>query len=251
MRRVNMGRALLWQEALAELRRIRAEVVPTALGVACLVAGLALFPGVPDVERGLLIGVVVTTFGAVLAWRVWVTSGLANRLNGTWAEQATGEVLRESPGVQAVVANLSYGTQDVDHVAITGAGVTAVETKWHSVCSQDVLDRDVQQAARVARSLRLELRRSSIPQDLFSAALVVWGPGARDLQAHRRETGTGPVDVIPGRAAAAWFAGRRAGPEGADFAADLAREIRELAELRGSRQRPVENRVVRWLARVR
>jgi hypothetical protein len=246
-----MGRALLWQEALAELKRARAELIPTALGVAAIVLGIAVFPRTPDLERGLLIGVLVTTFVALVAWRVWVSSGLAYRLNGTWAEDATGEVLRESPGVQAVVPNLSYNGYDVDHVAITGAGVIAVETKWHSVCTPDRLDRDVQQAARIARSLRLELKRSSIPQDLFSAALVVWGPGARDLQSQRRATPLGPVDVIPGRDAETWFAGRRAGPVGADFAADLAREVRELAEQRGARQQPVDSLVVRWLARVK
>lgn len=257
--RISAGRLLAWRDALAEVRRYRWSLLLAGAAVAAVVVGVNVFPRTPAYERGLITGVLVVMYLWMAAWVVWVTSGLSPRLNGVWAESWTYEDLRQARSVYEVVPNLQYDRYDVDHIAITPAGLLAVETKWHGWMDERALHRDADQAAQGARSLRLNLRAGSLPvaqrltEGKVRVVLVVWGPAARDLTAQTIDTGRGSVLVLPGLALAGWLDDDALcrGPIGPDYARDLARELEDLARLREAEDRDKIGPLLRRLARPR
>jgi hypothetical protein len=249
-RRVTAGRALAWQAALASLRcQWRAALGVTAL-VAASVALVNRLPGVPF-ARGFASGVLVAALVVMVLWLAWVPSGLADRSNGALAEDWTAQVVKKSKAVWAIIPSLKFERRDIDHVVICPGGIVAIETKWHRVAvGKDRLARDAHDAAAAARMLRLNLRRPELPESIFKAALIVWGPASSVVEPTTVDSALGPVLVSSGAAANGWLNDLRTGPIGQDYAKTLSRELDDLARQRDHTAFEA-GRVVRWLARAR
>jgi hypothetical protein len=204
--------------------------------------------------RGLMTGMLLVAFLWIMSWFAWVTSGLAFRIQGTFAQAGVTAQMRGNKNVFDVVASLKFGGRDVDQVMITCAGITAVETKWHSRCpSNQALQAAADQAAVSARSIRNtlpSLKTAGMPSESVTAALVLCGPGGRAVSSSIVTTGLGPVDLVNVRDLDKWLARRTRGPVGPDFAEQLAGELHLLAQ---TRDEAAVNAgpLLRWLARVR
>jgi hypothetical protein len=253
--RVNGGRVEAWKAALAYLTDDRwrlAQLVAVFLGGIVLV-NLPIVPGAAY-ARGGATAMLITALLWALSWVAWVSSGLAFRVQGTFAEETVTELLRKSPNVFDVVASLKFGREDVDQVVVSPSGVIAVETKWRSrTPSAQQLSADADEAARKARSLRNQLaavETTGLPPDLVAAALVICGPGRKGVQSRRVEAGLGPVDVINAGDLDKWLVKRGRGIVGPDFAHKLAAELHQLARDR-DKVAVTAGPVVRWLARER
>jgi hypothetical protein len=229
-----------------------AQVAGVLAGAVVLI-NLPVVPGT-DYMRGGATAVLVTGFLWLTSWVAWVSSGLAFRIQGTFAEETVTETMRRSSHVFDVVASLKFGREDVDQVLISPAGVVAVETKWRArPPSEDQLISDADQASRAARSLRNTLasvRTSGLPPDLVTAALVVCGPGRKGVSSRRIQTGLGPVDVITLADLHSWLERRGHGVVGPDFAEILAAELHGIARGR-DRAAVSAGPLIRWLARER
>ncbi len=128
--RADGGRLEAWKAAFEHLKENRGLVAQCAgvvLGSA-VVINLPFVPGHTYV-RGLATGMLVVALLWIMSWFAWVTSGLAFRIQGTFAQESVTAQMRGDKNVFAVVASLKFGGRDVDQVVITRAGVTAVETK--------------------------------------------------------------------------------------------------------------------------
>lgn len=256
---MSAGRLRAWREALQVARKNRRGLLLGGAVVGAVVLVVNVFPRTPAYERGLITGVLVVAYVWLAAWLVWVASGLSPRLNGVWAESWTFDDLKHARAVYEVVPSLQFDRYDVDHVAVTAAGLLAIETKWHGWMDDAVLRRDIDQAARAARSLRLNLDHGRLPvaqgltDGLVRAVLVVWGPGARKLADQQVETGAGSVHVLPGPKLASWLDGDelRRGPIGPDYAQALAGELTELARTRETQDKDAHSPLLRYLARPR
>jgi hypothetical protein len=252
--RIDGGRQEAWKAALAHLKRNRGVVVQCAvviLGAAALI-NMPFVPASGPYQRGLTTGALVVGFLWILSWFAWVTSGLAFRIQGTLAQDAVTAQLRKSQNVFDVVASFKFDKRDVDQVIITPAGVTAVETKWHATRpSNDTLLGAANQVAMNARSMRHQLpslETNGLPAELVTAALVVCGPGSREVSSTVVTTGTGTVDLVTAVDLEKWLAKRDRGPVGPDYARALAAELHHLAK---SRDKASVNAgpVLRWLSR--
>jgi hypothetical protein len=253
--RVNGGRVEAWKAALGhvnENRRFFAQLAGIFLAAAVIV-NLPIVPG-SAYSRGGATGMLITAFCWLAAWAAWVSSGLAFRIQGTFAEQTVTETMRKSRHVYDVIASLKFGREDVDQVLVSPSGVVAVETKWRSrPPSEQQIEADADQASRAARSVRNtlgSLQTTGLPPDLVTAALVICGPGRRGVRSRRVETGLGPVDVISHSDLDRWLDDRRHGLVGPDFANALAAELHRLARDR-DREAVTAGWLVRWLARER
>ena len=248
--RVSPGRVITWRLALAELRGIWPSCVLPVLLTTALVVLLLVLP-VPRYEAGLISGILVTMLAGTILWRMWAVGGLTDRMQGTWAEDWTHEELRGSKAVLEVIPSLKFDRIDVDHVAITPAGVWGIETKFHRAELTDRrLDDDAYQAARAARTLRHQMKGRGMPSDLVKPLLVLWGPGCRTRGACEVQTNLGSVSVVRGRDLDAWLKTARAGPVGTDYAEDLARDLTALAVSRDAANNDA-GLLLRWLARAR
>ncbi len=254
-RRVNGGRLEAWKAALSYLtddRWLLAQLVAVLLGGIVLI-NLPFVPG-SAYARGGATAMLITGFFWIISWVAWVPSGLAFRIQGTFAEEAVTDLLRKSPNVFDVVASLKFGREDVDQVVVSPSGVIAVETKWRSrTPSPTQVLADADEAARKARSLRNTLaegQTTGLPPDLVTAALVICGPGSKGVKSSRVEAGLGPVDVINVGDLDRWLAKRGRGTVGPDFAQTLAAELHQLARDR-DQAAVTAGPVVRWLARER
>jgi hypothetical protein len=253
--RIDGGRLEAWKAALAHLQCNRGLVAQCGLVIlgATVVINMPFVPA-GAYQRGLTTGLLVTGFLWILAWFAWVTSGLAFRIQGTLAQDAVTAQLRKGQHVFDVVASFKFDKRDVDQVIITPAGVTAVETKWHSTHpSDDTLLGAADQVARNARSMRHQLpslATTGLPAELVTAALVVCGPGSHKVKSTVVTTGLGPVDLVTVADLDRWLAKRGRGLVGPDFARTLASELHELAV---SRDKASVNAgpVLRWLSRVK
>ncbi len=250
-RRVSSARVIVWTAALAELRRNRRAVAYVGLILLAAIACSNLISGTPRWEAGFLTGVAGAAFVGLVLWMAWVPSGLAHRGMGVLAEDWTTEMLRKSPGILAVIPSLGFAGTDVDHVVVAAAGVIAVETKWNSRCpTEQVIMQAAQQAADGGRRVRLNLRRTELPVELFSSALILWGPYEKKIAPRTVTTGKGPVVVMSGTLAAPWLETLRRGTVGIDYGEDLKREIDALATARDASGTPI-GPVLRWLARTK
>ncbi len=250
VRRVSAGKLKLWQAARAELARQRGGI---ARLVAVMAVGLVFcnVPWWPSYERGLLTGVLLAMTGGVIAWSVWVTSGLAFRLNGVWAEEWTNGVLAKHASTLALLPSYKFSRFDIDVVLATRSAIYAVETKWTSSrLSQDDL---VVLAGRLQRDV-VKLRRVMVgqgtPESWIRGLLVVWGPNVRAIGSQLIDVGGGAqVRVVAGQLLTEWLDTQSAGKVGPDYAADL---IRRLNVDNASIEDQIEaGRVMRWLARTR
>jgi hypothetical protein len=254
-KRVDGGRLQAWKAAHQHLQENRGLVLQCAgviLGSA-VVINLPFVPGNTYV-RGLATGMLLVAFMWTLSWFTWVTSGLAFRIQGTFAQEAVTAQLHGSEHVYDVVASLKFGGYDVDQVMITRVGITAVETKWHSHQPSDqTLEAAADQAAKGARSIRNtlpSLKTAGMPSESVTAALVLCGPGGRTVPSGVITTGLGPVDVVTIADLDKWLARRSRGLVGPDFAEQLSGELHLLAQTRdeaGADAGPI----LRWLSRVR
>jgi hypothetical protein len=127
-----------------------------------------------------------------------------------------------------------------------------VETKWHaSRPSKDTLFGAANQAAMNARSMRLQLpslATTGLPAELVTAALVVCGPGSREVNSAVVTTDAGNVDLVTAADLDRWLARLDHGLVGPDFARTLARELHDLAKSR-DKASVKAGPVLRWLAR--
>ena len=245
-----------WKAALAHLKLHRGLVVQCALvllGAAALI-NMPFVPASGPYQRGLTTGALVVGFLWIMSWFAWVTSGLAFRIQGTLAQDAVTAQLRNDRNVFDVVASFKFDKRDVDQVIITPAGVTAVETKWHATRpSKETLLGAANQVAMNARSMRHQLpslATKGLPAELVTAALVVCGPGSREVTSTVVTTGIGNVDLVTVGDLDAWLANRDRGPVGPDFARILASELHDLAKSR-DKASVKAGPVITWLARSR
>jgi len=254
--RIDGGRLEAWKAALTHLKRNRGLVVKCGLVIlgAAAVINMPFVPAGGAYQRGLTTGALVTGFLWILSWFAWVTSGLAFRIQETFAQDAVTAQLRSGQSVFEVVASFKFDKRDVDQVIITPAGVTAVETKWHSARpSKDTLLAAADQVARNARSVRHQLpslATTGLPAELVTAALVICGPGSREVKSAVVTTGQGPVDLVTAADLDRWLAKRDRGLVGPDFARTLAGELHDLAK---SRDKASVNAgpLLRWLSRIK
>lgn len=252
--RIDGGRLEAWKAALAHLKRNRWLVVQCGLvllGAAALI-NMPFVPASGPYQRGLTTGALVVGFLWILSWFAWVTSGLAFRIQGTFAQDAVTAQLRKGQHVFDVVASFKFDKRDVDQVIITPAGVTAVETKWHATPpSKATLLGAANQVAMNARSMRHQLpslATRGLPAELVTAALVVCGPGSLEVRSTVLSTGMGTVDLVTAADLDRWLAKRDRGRVGPDFARTLAGESHDLAKAR-DKASVKAGPVLRWLAR--
>lgn len=186
------------REFLAKYRRVLLAGLGWFAALAAVIVLIPL-PYVTGSERGFCLGVVTTTYLAFVGV-FFLLDGAGPRLCGLWAEEDwTPQLLADSGQALAVVNRVVFDKLDVDHVAVTPAGVLAVETKWVGSRKEGPwLDAHVSQAAAGAgkiRSLMLskDIRRSDLP---VVPVLMLWGPGSRTLKGRAVERYG--VTVLPG-----------------------------------------------------
>ena len=252
---VSGGRIEAWRAALAFAKEHRGFL---AQSVAFLLGAILFFNlpwwSLPNYVRGLLTGALVVGWLWLMSWSLWVTKGLAFRIQGAFAEDVVTDELRTSRHTFGVVRSLKFDRHDVDQVVITRAGIVAVETKWHAArLSPDSLMLEATLAARNARTLRhnlTTLTTRGVPSQAVTAALVLCGPGRKGMKPVTTiSTDYGPVEVVSGGEIESWLATKSSGPFGPDFAEKLAHELQELARSRDA-QAVSAGPVLRWLARI-
>lgn len=249
-RRVSGGRLMLWRAAIARFNDIRGELLWPAVVVA---GGLVLvnLPWWPPYERGLMTGAVVVTALWILAWVVWVMSGLGHRLNGVMAEDVTNEFLRKHQRTLASLPNYKLESVDIDNVLVTCAAVYAVEVKWRGTQpSRRRVRDDADRLQAAVDELRAQLDGTGIPKSWIRGLLVLQGPGARSIPTELlRLKGQERVRVVSGVDLPAWLDGQDRGMIGPDFAARLVEGLRRSnTDLEAALD---AGPVLRWLARTR
>jgi hypothetical protein len=157
-------------------RRWRDYAQLIAVTVLALVA-LILLPAFPFKQLALGLAVGAIAMAAVLSaaryddWQV----------RGYLAETFSVEALRKVSG-WSVVDNLAFEAEDVDHVVVTPSGVLAVESKHHNhAVSATTAQRDLADARRAARKIRLFLGSVGHSTVQVASVLMVWGPGQPKL----------------------------------------------------------------------
>lgn len=248
-RRVSGARLVVWTAALKELRRHRRQVFSLALSLA-LVAAVLNLPVFPEYQRGLATGAIIVGLAWATTWMIWVPSGLSLRLNGAWAEDATNELLKEHPRIFGVVPSMKFGKSDIDAVAVSRAGVLAVETKWMLRPDVARLNSFADQAMRGCRTLRLSLKGQGLRDESFVAVLAIWGPASEGLRSHARDTPLGQVWVTRGAELATVIDELAPRPIGPDFAHDLIQHLEHHALGRDAAQEQ-PSRLVRRLAQIK
>ena len=176
-RRVRIANA----RSLGRRWRTHAGFVVTCALVVVVIAVLPM----PAWWRGILVGVVLGAGGmAVLASVTRLGDPL---VRGELAEQWSIEALREA-GRWLVTSNVAFDRVDVDHVAVTPAGVLAVETKYRGAgynaeVNQQRHRRELAAAERGARKVRLLLQSKKLRDcAVVLPVLIVWGPGKPTLE---------------------------------------------------------------------
>jgi hypothetical protein len=245
---------IVWQAALDVVRR-NALSLALLLVLAIGLVAIVNLPFWPVYERGLLTGIVIVTLLWAASWSVWVTSGLAHRLNGVWAEEVTNEELKKHPNSLGLLANYKFDGWDIDSVLVTRSAVYAVECKWRGSKRSDrdfhyELLRDAKRLQRNVVQFRDEMAGMEVPESWIRGLLVVRGPAAHGLESRLMELPDGSqVRVVSGDGLAAWLESQSTGKIGPDFAGTL---IAQLTAANAVREAEVEvGPVMRWVARVR
>ena len=241
-----------WRAALGELSASRRELL-LALPLVVAVLVVMNLPWLPAYERGLLTGAFLVMILWILAWRVWVTSGLSLRLNGVWAEQEIAHRLSASRSVYSIIPSFNLDRVDIDAVAITRASVLAVEVKWRlAEVDGDYLDDVAFDAALRCRTLRHHLKIEGLSPELVNPLVVICGPKGRRLEVQRRPVQAGSiewVDVMGSAALDEWLGRTTRGPIAPDFAERILNELEPIARHRDKLGQ--DGWLLRRLARVR
>ena len=202
------------REQLGWLKERWFRIALLTLGFAAFCVGLLAFKR--NVITGLTVGVIMTSWGWALALLVLQDTGTASKLMGAAAEVWTAEQLHAMrPRGWRVFDAIPIDAQnhDLDHLAISPAGVFAFETKgsssdWFSSRQSRYLQVCVSQAReRAARFTRMRtafwLRNKPI-----APVLVVWGGAVDKLGPEERVRQLGDVTVVAGPWLGEWAAGR-------------------------------------------
>jgi hypothetical protein len=236
--RVSGGSVELWRDALALAKTNRRELVTTSVCTLGVVVILSVLPGIPGYLRGLFTGVILVFLAWMVSWRIWVTSGLSLRLNGTWAEQAIASDLRGSPHVLHLVRSFKLDHRDIDAIAITRQHVLVVEVKWSLNSSwARTVDGAAVQTARACRSLRHQVRVDGLSPDLFLPVVIYCGREAAHLEPTRHPVQVGPIESVVVMGAThleGWLADQSGGHISQEFASIITENIETLAEIRES-----------------
>lgn len=211
--------ARAWREQLKTHWRWIASLELPLIGVAVL---MAFWPVGPRLllafSGGLLLGggiacavgfLVLTSYPVTVGW---------------WAETQTSNLLTALGSEWRIIDDIEFEHRNVDHVAITLAGILVVETKYqgpaHGRIDPQQHQRHVEQAERSARSIRALLHSKGMDRETtVMAALVIWGPGTPQIDGGwRRERS---VDVVQGSDPGTWAAQFEAGNTSAQTARSL------------------------------
>lgn len=173
---------------------------------------------------GAVFGVGVTGYLWWAVWVVWVSSGVAERLQAATAQERSVATLRRLGPHTGwhVLANVPVAAEVADVVLVSPAAVVAVTTKWsvRPWVSDDV-SRACERAAIAAAGVE-RLVQQVDPRLPVHAAIVVWGPAAAGLGRRQVPMGRHLVDVVPGQELADWARPLRHGDVPPDVARHLA-----------------------------
>jgi hypothetical protein len=210
----NDQRAGRWARGKAR-RKQRAYVRENwrSLGAVCggllllVVAAVPFFPG--SFSRGLYLGSLSTVVLGLMAFWVVQATGTAPTMMGDDAEGWTARELRKlRRHGWKLINHVSLEGRDADHLLVGPGGAFAVETKWtsdewKSADQDERVQRAADQAAGVAHSMSLWLKRSELA--IVEPVVFLWGAGARSLPAQQHVTTKGQrVTLIPGPLSRAW-----------------------------------------------
>jgi hypothetical protein len=151
------------------------------LGAAAVVC---LIPVGSSMARGFVAGALLTSW----AWMVYVTCLIRTYpvTMGEWGESFTREVLDGRKFGWPVVDDVPMEHRNIDHVAVSPRAVLAIETKFVGAGRQWARDphRDAAMdgARSSARSVRSILRTQGITDMPVEPVLMLWGPGAAQLE---------------------------------------------------------------------
>ena len=136
------------------------------------------------VVRGFVSGMLVASW----VWLVLITSLIRTYpvTMGEWGESFTREVLENREFGWPFLDDVPMEKRNIDHVAISPCAVLAIETKFVGAGRQWATDRhreaamdDARSSARSVRSILLSQGVKDVPVD---AVLMIWGPGAGQLE---------------------------------------------------------------------
>ena len=162
-------------------RRNIAAAAAWMLGAAVVVLVLPVGPGM---VRGFFAGALVTSW----AWMVFVTALIRTYpvTMGEWGESFTREVLQSRDFGWPFLDDVPMERRNIDHVAVSPRAVLAIETKFVGAGRQWATDRHreaaMDGARSSARSVRSILLAHGVRDVPVEAVLMVWGPGARQLE---------------------------------------------------------------------
>jgi hypothetical protein len=173
----------------------------------CFVPAILVIP--TPTARAFTAGAAVTGAASLLAFGVVQFTGTAGTLMGELAEQWTAQEFRKMrPRGWRLINHLMLRKGDIDHVVLGPGGVIVAESKWASSWESDLLSDfrlpgAVAQVRRNAADVRLVLRpRVDAPVE---AALVLWGPGLRDLPPHLQNFEHEGVRVVTAPVVTEWI----------------------------------------------
>ncbi len=216
----------MYRAARDEVVAIRTELVWVVVAVlVCLAVVNVPWPGTVYL-RGLLTGVVVVSALWLVAWRVWVVSGLGERLNGVWAEDWAASELRHHPRSLQVVRGLALTGRDVDAVLVTTCAVYVVEVKWRGRRPYARrLASDCDSLAEAQTFVRTQVVDLGIPERLVRRLLVVCGPGGRTMRRRMMGTELSRCRILPARELDSWLDEQTPGTIGPDIAEQVAERL--------------------------
>jgi hypothetical protein len=222
---------LLYRAARDEVVAIRTELAwVAAVVVVCLAVVNVPWPGTAYL-RGLLTGVVVVAVLWLVAWRVWVVSGLGARLNGVWSEDWAASELRQHRCSLRVVRGLALPGRDVDAVLVTTCAVYVVEVKWRQRRPYArTIAADCDSLAESQTFVRTQVADLGIPERLVRRLLVVCGPGGRSMGRRMMGTDLSRCRVLPARELESWLEEQTPGSIGPDIAEQVAERLAARAD---------------------
>ncbi|WP_156399961.1 nuclease-related domain-containing protein [Phycicoccus sp. Soil748] len=140
------------------------------------------------VGSGMVRGFVAGTLATSWAWMVFVTSLIRTYpvTMGEWGESFTREVLTSREFGWPFLDDVPMEKRNIDHVAVSPRAVLAMETKFVGAGRQWATDRyrevamdGARSSARSVRSILLSQGFKDVPVE---AVLMIWGPGAGQLE---------------------------------------------------------------------
>lgn len=148
----------------------------------------------PAIQRGFIIGVLLTALVVLVLVVIVVGSGQLPRVWGMGGEQATSDVFnarRRKRQGWSILHGVRLNTE-IDHVAVGPGGVLAIESKWASADPWRLVEnriigphRDpIAQARRAGRNLTALLGSPRCGRLHIDAipVVVIWGPGSPDIE---------------------------------------------------------------------